>query len=151
MQNRINNILVPVYYSEPAFRAASFAFAIARSMAASMTLLHIHIREQSLRESVTMDKSELEALTDEKLRVLIMKLVGDPSYAALQSAVDHGAVEFETASDSMPDEICHFADTHNIDLIVIGSQGHSNMKELFAGSVSHEVVRKATCPVTVVH
>ncbi|MGH8657746.1 MAG: universal stress protein [Gammaproteobacteria bacterium] len=33
----------------------------------------------------------------------------------------------------------------------MGSHGRSNIKELLLGSVSHEVVRKAPCPVTVVH
>lgn len=147
----IERILVPVYYSEPAFHAAWIALAIARSMRASMTLMHIHVQEKALRELIFIDQSALVELTDEKFKSLLLKLVGDPSYQALHDAAEHSVVEFEPCNDTPAHEICAYAKEHNIDLIVIGSHGRSNIEELFVGSVSFEVVRKAPCPVTVVH
>jgi Universal stress protein family len=38
-----------------------------------------------------------------------------------------------------------------IDLIVMGSHGCSNLEAILVGGVSFEVVRKAYCPVTIVH
>ena len=67
MKKPIERILVPVYYSEPAFHAAWIALAIARSMQASMTLMHIHIQEKALRETIFIEQSELTGLTDEKI------------------------------------------------------------------------------------
>ncbi len=147
----IERVLVAVNYSEPSFHAAWIALAIARSMNASMTLIHIHVQERKIREAVAIAQVEIAALTDEKFHELLIKLVGDPAYQDLQAAVDHSTVEFDQVTMSLSEEICAYAKSHHNDLIVIGSQGRSNIKELFMGSVSHEIVRKAHCPVTVVH
>ena len=151
MKKPIERILVPVYYSEPAFHAAWIALAIARSMQASMTLMHIHIQENALRETIFIDPNALTGLTDEKFHDLLLKLVGDPSYKALQATADHSVIEFEPCSHTPSHEICDYARENKIDLIVMGSHCRSNIEELLVGSVSFEVVRKAPCPVAVVH
>lgn len=45
--------------------------------------------------------------------------------------------------------ILEYARNRNADLIVIGSRGLSTFKEIVLGSVSHNVVQHATCPVLV--
>ena len=151
MLKSIANILVPITYSDAAFQGAWIALSIARSLHASMTFIHIHIREKALRELIFIDRNELGDLTDTKLQDLLLKIVGDPSSQALQSVVEHSVVAFESCTFTPADEICDYAKKNNIDLIVMGCRRRSNIKELLLGSVSHEVVQKATCPVTVVH
>jgi nucleotide-binding universal stress UspA family protein len=46
--------------------------------------------------------------------------------------------------------ILDYAEAHNFELIIIGSRGLSNLKELFLGSVSSEIVHHAQIPVLVV-
>ncbi|MFW6384881.1 MAG: universal stress protein [Halodesulfurarchaeum sp.] len=48
-------------------------------------------------------------------------------------------------------EIVEYAQTHDVDHIVIGSHGRSGVTRLLLGSVSEMVVRRAPVPVTVVH
>lgn len=47
-------------------------------------------------------------------------------------------------------EIVKYAGNHNIDLIVIGTQGKKGLERLLLGSVAEEVIRSATCKVLVV-
>lgn len=46
--------------------------------------------------------------------------------------------------------IVDFAKQSDVDLIILGSRGLSNLQELFLGSVSHFVVQRSHCPVFVV-
>ncbi len=48
-------------------------------------------------------------------------------------------------------EIIRYARENNIDMIVMGTHGHSALMQLILGSVAENVVRKASCPVLTVH
>ncbi|CAG9621716.1 universal stress protein [Sutcliffiella rhizosphaerae] len=45
--------------------------------------------------------------------------------------------------------ICNFANTHESDLIIIGSRGLGGLKKLILGSVSDKVTNTAECPVLI--
>jgi nucleotide-binding universal stress UspA family protein len=47
-------------------------------------------------------------------------------------------------------EMVGFAETVGADLIVCGRRGLNSLQEFFVGSVSHELIQSATCPVLVV-
>ena len=47
-------------------------------------------------------------------------------------------------------EIIEFAKSENVDLIVIGSHGHTGVEHLLFGSTAEKVIRKSTCPVLIV-
>ncbi|HWJ78167.1 MAG TPA: universal stress protein [Niallia sp.] len=46
--------------------------------------------------------------------------------------------------------IVNFANNHAFDLLIVGSRGLNSLQEMVLGSVSHKVVKRATCPVLVV-
>jgi nucleotide-binding universal stress UspA family protein len=46
--------------------------------------------------------------------------------------------------------IIDYAETHDVDHIVVGSRGAGGIKRFETGSVSDEVIRKSYCPVTIV-
>ena len=150
MTKPIDSILVPLDYSEPAFHAAWIALAIARSMQASLTLLHIHLQEKATRETVVIDRDKLSALTDESYPSLLEDVVVDPSVDSLRAHA-FSEVEFETASHSLSNEICDYARDHEIGLIVIGAKIHSMIHDVLLGNLTAKVLDKAPCPVTVVH
>ncbi|RBW70665.1 universal stress protein [Bacillus taeanensis] len=47
-------------------------------------------------------------------------------------------------------KIVEFADSNKVDLIVMGSRGLGGIRELFLGSVSHNVLQQAHCPVLII-
>jgi nucleotide-binding universal stress UspA family protein len=51
---------------------------------------------------------------------------------------------------SVDGTIVEYAESHGIDLIILGTKGRSGIKKLLLGSVVTGVVKYATCPVMVV-
>lgn len=47
-------------------------------------------------------------------------------------------------------QICKYAENNEVDLIIIGSRGLGNLKRIFLGSVSNNVVQHARCRVLVI-
>jgi nucleotide-binding universal stress UspA family protein len=57
-------------------------------------------------------------------------------------------IEYRIGKDSQ--EILAFAKEKDIDLIVMGRQGHGSLQKAFFGNVTEKVVRKADCAVMVI-
>lgn len=45
--------------------------------------------------------------------------------------------------------ICEYAEEKRTDLIIVGSRGLGNIKKLFLGSVSENIVHNAKCPILI--
>ncbi|MEB3102182.1 universal stress protein [Ferviditalea candida] len=74
--------------------------------------------------------------------------IADRARAKLEAAgANHSVQMLEGEPASM---IAEYARQNGFDLILIGSRGMSELKELFLGSVSHNVVQHSRIPVLVV-
>lgn len=78
----------------------------------------------------------------------------DVAGTALESAVDdllpEGLQVEQLLVEGAPaDVLCETVDED--DLLVVGTRGHGDIASAFLGSVSHDVVRHAACPVVIVH
>jgi nucleotide-binding universal stress UspA family protein len=60
------------------------------------------------------------------------------------------ACQKECLTGSPVPEILNYAETHDIDLIVMASHGRSGLSRLLMGSIAEGVMRKACCPVLIV-
>lgn len=47
-------------------------------------------------------------------------------------------------------ELINYADSADIDLVVIGSRGLNSFQEMILGSVSHKVIKRVVCPVLLI-
>ncbi len=135
----MKNILAAIDGSLPSYRALAHAAALAASLRAHLSVLLI-------RPFVVGRHDVLEVWTDEQageIRALasdIMSKNGNPEHEFIEErARDVAYAIVETAMN------------RRADLLVMGASGMSNLKAFILGSVSTEVLRKATCPVTIVH
>ncbi len=137
----MKNILVPTDFSEQARFALDFAKELAIREGAQITLLH-SLDTSRVFSPLYMDPSltvhmlkDLETQAREKLRELQEK----------QGNKVH--IEAVTKSCALIDAIEAVSEERHVDLIVMGTQGASGLKEFLVGSNTERVLRTANAPV----
>ena len=77
-----------------------------------------------------------------------------PTSTADSNSTDSTDSSFETAiieaETSAASTIVDYAESKNVDLLVIGSKGRTGLKKMLVGSTASEVVKYSHCPVLVV-
>lgn len=135
-QELFRHILHPTDFSDVAERAFLYLEHIVRHTQSAVTLLHVQDRakidphlKHRLEEFNRLDRERLERRRD----------------ALLQ----HGAsaVDIEIPYGSPTGEILERARRGDCTLILMGTQGRGLLKEIFLGSVAHNVARRAPLPV----
>lgn len=111
---------------------------------ASITVLHVidYIEESYSAQALVGDET-LRERAQERSEELLAE--------AEAKAAEHDR-EVTTASEvgKSEDEILEYAETHGVDVIVIGSHGRSGVSRMLLGSVAETVMRRASSPVTVI-
>lgn len=143
----IQNILVPIDFSELSIRALSTAQHLARHSGATIHLIHVHeyhypVGFMSPGAPVPMSmvtfRDETRRAVEEKLRNLAIKNSISPAHCYI------------TEETPIFNEICNAAKTIHCDLIVMPTHGHTGFKRFALGSTAERVVQHAPCPVFVV-
>jgi nucleotide-binding universal stress UspA family protein len=119
-------ICCPIDFSEESRAALRVAADVARRFGAELTLLHVSDTVQA----------------------------ADPSRLAAWSAGEaEGAPRTETAEAAGDPKIviAEYANENGFDAIVMGTHGRTGRAHALFGSVAETTVRKARCPVMVVH
>lgn len=145
----IKNILVPVDGSKYSKKALELACDLADKYDAGLHLLHVILSPEAKHTlvlggaSVTVDASEEEI---EKAGHKVIE-------AAKKIAGEHGRnkVETEVVGGPTAQRILEYAKDNDVDMIVMGSRGLSDISGLLVGSVSHKVSHLARCTCVTVH
>ena len=151
----IERILVASDGSEHALHAARFAGTLASASNATVYMVCVHNEDATIMRampdiwpaavpSASFDMNEI--------RTSIEADADKNVFATTEAAIGEGvSLSRPVHLWGQPAEsICDFATEHNIDLIVLGTRGHSEFAKLLLGSVSTQVASHAPCPVTLV-
>ena len=136
----MKHILVPVDGSEGADRAIEKAVMLAETCGAKLNFLYVANINQLAINAVLSD-AILDSVTKAGNVILDRALEMVPAGVAKESFSDTGSPAVV---------ILDFAETNDIDLIVMGSRGLGVVKGVLLGSVSQYVVEQSKCPVLVV-
>ena len=143
----LKKILVATDFSEPSDAALAYGRELARTFAASLTVLHIvdNILTRAYgAEGVVLVDQELQREIETSAQRQVDALLFDEDRQAL------GAVGLVITSNSPSAAIVTYARDAAIDLIVMGTHGRGAIAHLLMGSVAERVVRTAPCPVLTV-
>ena len=139
--NPPKNILVPVDFSETSNHALAYAQTVAKTLGASVHVLHVILDPHSQDWSVEVPEMNLGRLI-ESWQTDAQKRLDELTIDAPGERVIAIGQPFS--------EITRYAETHEIDLIVMGTHGRGAVGHMLLGSVAEKVVRRAPCPVLTV-
>ena len=139
---KIEKILVGCDFSPDSGQALNHALSLAQEFEAELHLAHVietPTQPGLVSESSTVSQEiqqEYRDLLNQKLREMV------PAEAR------HWCTPQTSLLEGQPyDQIVMYAESKNMDMIVLGVRGHGLMKTLFLGSTTDRVVRRSPCPV----
>jgi nucleotide-binding universal stress UspA family protein len=134
-------ILCPVDFSEFTQDVINYAVDLAKKYGAELHVMHVV-------PNMTYFTPYESFLTPENL-VVIEKNIQDEVEKKFTRLLKHDDVPTKTATRTGTPfvEIIDYAKTESIDLIVMGTHGHSGLEHILIGNVAEKVVRKSPCPV----
>jgi len=141
----LKDILVATDFSEPSLAALEYGKDLAGSHDATLHVLHVLQKIPTYYGSgVGLAVAEIE----EKIEASAQR--------RLEAAVDgkEGGLVVRTSTTRAPkvaDAINEYANTNDVDLIVVGTHGRGAVSRFLMGSVAERVVQSASRPVLTVH
>jgi len=144
----LKHIMVPIDFSECSLCALNYALALAKKLEADLVLLHIvepavyiDNAENNLLAPTLPDETNQQLMTASRERLMALKEEVARCGIAVETLVRMGRAQSE-----IPDT----AKATGVDLIVMGTHGHSGIKHALLGGIAERVVRHSSCPVLVV-
>jgi nucleotide-binding universal stress UspA family protein len=140
----INHIMVPYDKSEAANRAFEYALDLAKKYNSSISIVTC---------------VSLQVPTDPyfgSAYIETMKLLREDainSISKLEPRLREASIKFKTDvldTMSITESLTTYAESHNVDLIIIGSRGLGGFKKLLLGSVASGVSQHSKCPVLII-
>ncbi|MBK9540961.1 MAG: universal stress protein [Bacteroidetes bacterium] len=139
----MKNILVPTDFSGNATHAIRFALELSRKQKSKITLFHSFVLPVYATDIPVFPQAdeELRKVSEEALSNLVSKLKNENPGVVIDSFVSQGYAE---------DEIVDAAKSSGADMIVMGTQGASGLREALVGTITASVMDHAECPVMAV-
>src|SRR5436190_1209410 len=142
----LHRILLPTDFSKFSQNALTYAAAFAEKFGAELYLLHV-VPDLALfipdaitvTPPVTPSVDQLTVAT----RAAFDRLIKENHF-------EHLSIHQEVRTGTPFYEIIQYAKEVDVDLIVMGTHGHTGLAHVLLGSVTEKVVRKAPCPVLTV-
>ena len=153
MEKKLSKILVAIDGSSTSMDAADYAIMLSNLHHSQILLLHV----LNIAEYYTsLQFFEVKQPTESKEIIEEAKKEANKWFNIVKKKIDDKLgkqIEIETyitISPSTVKSILDFAEKKNVDLIVVGTRGHSGIKKLLLGSTASGIVTYSSCPVIVV-
>ena len=156
MRDHVSRILVAIDGSSPSMHATDYAISIAIKNNSQLFVLYVidaykypHLPSSIVlaptfgTEKYLEERSEAEKLMDKIKEKFKLKINNYTKSEELETKIIEGA-------KSAAATIMEYAETKNVDLIIIGSKGRTGFKKLLLGGVSSSIIKNALCPVLVI-
>lgn len=143
---KLRKILCTTDFSQASFEALKYAISLSRSTQAKLILMYV-VNQKMISEGLSL----VRAISPEALG----KEMADEGRRRLKTLIpveERDGLDWETniRSGNPAQEVIRYAKENDIDMIVIGTAGHSGIDRVVFGSTAEKVVRGAHCSVLTV-
>ena len=155
-ENHFSRVLVAIDGSTSSMHAIDYAISIAVKNDSQLIILYVidFYKYTHLSSSIILaptfgsdkylkEKSEAEKLMNKIKENFKLKINDNTKSKKLKTEIVEGAKFVATT-------IMEYAESENVDIIIVGSRGRTSFKKLLLGSVSSNVIKNAHCAVLVV-
>ena len=154
-KGKFSKILVAIDGSEPSMDAVDYAILMAGRYNSDLVALHV-LPERIRYEYEDRIDSDVPSTTTTSREIVELPRQGleEKTFNKIKEKCKENNVKVTTEvinnTRSVAAEVVDYAESNNIDLIVVGTRGRSGFKKLLLGSVASAVITYAHCPVMVV-
>lgn len=138
----MKHILVPTDFSENASYAIEYAAETARAIGAEVTILNVYIPPVSMQSAIHAVMAEDIGRETKSARERLKTIA-----QTIQGEFKGITCSYEVVVGEPVPQILTWANNHQVDLIVMGTQGATKMANVLFGSNTASVIEKANCPV----
>ena len=155
-ENHFSRVLVAIDGSTSSMHAIDYAISIAVKNDSHLIILYVidfykftHLSSSIIlaptfgSEKYLEEKSEAEKLMNKIKENFKLKINDNTKSKKLKTEIVEGAKSVATT-------IMEYAESENVDIIIVGSRGRTSFKKLLLGSVSSNVIKNAHCAVLVI-
>jgi len=145
----MKNILIPTDFSDNAWNAISYAMEFFKNEKCKFYFLHTYI-PAFYRMDYAMGGPAFSAIPDMEVDVAVAGLEKTLKDVKEQFPNPKHTFDIVSAFNTLTDEINDLSKKKDIDMIVMGTQGAAGVQQLFLGTNTVFVIRKAKVPVLVI-
>jgi universal stress protein A len=143
---KIENILHPTDFSENSMKALNYAVSLAEKFDSCLHIIHV-----ALAPDVVITYSMLQYTPEEMKRRERGSLESNLSKLPPKEIGSPRSIVHQIVEGIPLLKIIQYIKENGIDMVVMGTHGHTGIKHLVMGSVAENVVRKSPVPVLTVH
>jgi len=147
-KGKFSKILVAIDGSQPSMDAAEYAIEMAKKDAAQ--LIAVTVNRISLSSyGLSTPEGELKSPHEKEIILESKQLFDNLDQKAKLNNVEL-KTELINSQMSIDGTIVEYAESEDVDLIIMGTRGRSGFKKLLLGSTASAVVTYSPCPVMIV-
>lgn len=141
MSQQIKKVLLPIDGSPFSLKATEYAIEFVKNYQAEIIMIHCHrafpsyLGEPLFQELISSTLDKANRILDPYRKILSDHEISFTDYL------------FEEPASKM---IAEIAASKKVDLIIMGTRGKTDLEGLIIGSVTHQVLHLAHCPVLVI-
>ncbi|HEU4823106.1 MAG TPA: universal stress protein [Nitrososphaeraceae archaeon] len=153
--SKISKILVPIDGSELSRKAADYAIFLSSKLGTELCVIHVidnvpyehNVGSYGLYDIETPD--EIKQILEEE-RGITKEWFDRIKVEANEEDIQVIRTDLVTTRSSIESAIIDYAERNRVDLIIIGTTGHSGFKKLVFGNVASGVIKHSHCPVMMI-